>query len=166
MRDCLAIVDDEDEEHFDNQIDEEFHVWKRNAPYLYVDVCNCDRADMMSSCPTPSNGRAWRCNGFPDVSCRRPSRNSFLAAATGSTWNRRCICRHTLRRESRTTYCKWLSNSPSQTASLTCGNTTATAIVRGLPIRSQVANAGYTGLTGKVTEIVRINHDGEINKYL
>ena len=41
---------------------------------------------------------------------------------------------------------------------------TATAIVLGPPTLSRVANAGYTGLTGKVTEIVRINHDGEINK--
>ena len=28
-----------------------------------------------------------------------------------------------------------------------------------------LVNAGYRGLTGKVKEIVRIHHDGEINKY-
>ena len=41
-----------------------------------------------------------------------------------------------------------------------------TAIVLFFSPLSRTANAGYTGMRGKVTEIVRINHDGEINKCL
>lgn len=141
-------------------------MWKRNAPYLYVGYCCSDHADMMSSCLMLLNGRVWRCSGCPDVSCRHFACISVLVEATRSMWSRRCICRHTLRRESKTISCKWPSNSPSQTVSLTCGSMITTAVVLFSPPLSRTANAGYTGMRGKVTEIVRINHDGEINKCL
>ena len=141
-------------------------MWKRNAPYLYVGYCCSDHADMMSSCLMLLNGRVWRCSGCPDVSCRHFTCISVLVEATRNMWSRRCICRHTLRRESKTISCKWPSNSPSQTVSLTCGSMITTAIVLFSSPLSRTANAGYTGMRGKVTEIVRINHDGEINKCL
>ena len=141
-------------------------MWKRNAPYLYVGYCCSDHADMMSSCLMLLNGRVWRCSGCLDVSCHHFTCISVLVEATRNMWSRRCICRHTLRRESKTISCKWPSNSPSQTVSLTCGSMITTAIVLFFSPLSRTANAGYTGMRGKVTEIVRINHDGEINKCL
>ena len=30
--------------------------------------------------------------------------------------------------------------------------------------RLVIVNAGYTGMVARVTEVVRINHDGEVNK--
>ena len=104
-------------------------MWKRNAPYLYVGYCCSDHADMMSSCLMLLNGRVWRCSGCLDVSCHHFTCISVLVEATGNMWSRRCICRHTLRRESKTISCKWPSNSPSQTVSLTCGSMIKTAIV-------------------------------------